>query len=421
MIAAASTRRSAGSRTGTVLVTDAGCGSGPAVIRSLGRRGWRTIAADSDPGSPGFSSRFARGRLVYPDPARAPDAYSEAIEEAVRRERPDILIPVSDVAILPLMKIRGRLEEVCRLAAPEEEVLEKTRDKRRTLRIAEHLGIPVPAYRTVRTADEALRAAASLRWPIVLKPAASRAYDPSRKVIEKLRVTYAGTPEELAHRMRGFEGRHVVLIQEYCSGTGYGVDLLADGGRPLAAFQHRRLAEIPATGGVSAWRESVPLDPVLYGHAERLVGALGFTGLLMVEFKVGERPWLMEVNGRIWGSFPLAVRSGMDFPARLADLLMGGTADGGPVATEYRIGVRCFNLELTLRWIAEVLLGRTRHPYLPHPGRWRALAAIAGLLSPRQKLDVGSLDDPWTLIADLLRILRKIGRRRQWQTVPGRA
>jgi predicted ATP-grasp superfamily ATP-dependent carboligase len=293
-------------------------------------------------------------------------------------------------------------------------VLEATRDKRRTLQIAEDLGIPVPAYRIVRTADEALRAAASLGWPVVLKPVASRAYDPSGKVIEKFRVDFAGTREELAAAMRRFEGRQEILLQEYCPGTGCGVEFLADGGRPLAAFQHRRLAEFPVTGGVSAWRESVPLDPVLYGHAVRLVGALGFTGLVMVEFKAGERPWLMEVNGRIWGSIPLAVRSGMDFPARLVDLLMGGAVDGETVATEYRIGVRCFNLELTLRWIAEVLLGRTRRPYLPRPARWRALAAIAGLLSPRQKLDVGSLDDPRTLIPELLRMVRKIagGRRR---------
>jgi predicted ATP-grasp superfamily ATP-dependent carboligase len=412
MIAAGRTLPSLRSRIGTVLVTDAGCGGGLAVIRSLGGRGWRTIAGDSDTWSPGFASRFAWARLVYPDPAREPDAYARAIEAAVRRERPDLLIPVSDAAILPLLGIRRRIEEVCRLAVPDEEVLETTRDKRITLRIAEDLGIPVPAYRTARTVEEALRAASSLGWPVALKPISSRAYDPSRRVIEKLRVTYAAGPGELAGRMRRFEGRHEVLVQEYRPGTGCGVELLADAGRPVAAFQHRRLAEIPVTGGVSAWRESVPLDPVLYGHAERLVGALGFTGLLMVEFKVGERPWLMEVNGRIWGSLALAVKSGMDFPARLADLLMDGTEDGGPVATEYRVGVRSFNLELALRWIAETLLCRRPHPCIPRQPRWRAFAALAGLLSPRQKLDVGSLDDPAAFFADILRILRKLGRRR---------
>jgi NAD(P)-dependent dehydrogenase (short-subunit alcohol dehydrogenase family) len=59
---------SAGER--AVLVTDAGRGSGLAVIRSLGRAGWRVVAASDDPRALGFLSRHARERLVYPDPSR---------------------------------------------------------------------------------------------------------------------------------------------------------------------------------------------------------------------------------------------------------------------------------------------------------------------------------------------------------------
>ncbi len=68
----------------------------------------------------------------------------------------------------------------------------------------------------------------------------------------------------------------------------------------------------------------------------------------MVEFKVGPGgPHLMEINGRIWGSLPLAVFSGMDFPARLADLLLNGPPSPLPAApdTDYRVGVKARNLE----------------------------------------------------------------------------
>ena len=54
----------------------------------------------------------------------------------------------------------------------------------------------------------------------------------------------------------------------------------------------------------------------------------------MVEFKVGpEGAHLMEINGRIWGSLPLAVRAGMDFPARLADLFLDGPPPGAARST----------------------------------------------------------------------------------------
>src|SRR5436309_8805948 len=97
----------------------------------------------------------------------------------------------------------------------------------------------------------------------------------------------------------------------------------------------------------------------------------------MVEFKIGvDGPKLMEINGRVWGSLPLAVRAGMDFPARLADLLLDGPpAPTALPATDYRVGVRARNLRLDLSWIGAVATGRRRHRELPWPGRIRAAEA----------------------------------------------
>ena len=52
------------SSTPTVLVTDAARGSAVAIIRSLGRAGWRVIAGDTDPASPGFRSRHVAETFV---------------------------------------------------------------------------------------------------------------------------------------------------------------------------------------------------------------------------------------------------------------------------------------------------------------------------------------------------------------------
>ena len=79
----------------------------------------------------------------------------------------------------------------------------------------------------------------------------------------------------------------------------------------------------------------------------------------MVEFKVGEDgPRLMEINGRVWGSLALAVKSGVDFPARLADLYLNGAPENaGQPDTSYKIGVRSRNLDLEMLWIASTLRG----------------------------------------------------------------
>ena len=60
----------------------------------------------------------------------------------------------------------------------------------------------------------------------------------------------------------------------------------------------------------------------------------------MIEYKVDSAtgtPFLMEINGRFWGSLQLAIDSGVDFPALLAAVATG--ASPGAV-TDYRVGVR---------------------------------------------------------------------------------
>src|SRR5260370_21799115 len=212
------------------------------------------------------------------------------------------------------MEARARFENVCKLALPDAAALEVVTNKMKTLQLAEELNVPVPRTSLVHTAQEAVEAAQFLGWPVVLKPQASLLYG-KQGGSQYLTVSYAEHKDRLAELMQPFEGRCPVLLQEYYRGTGYGVELLMFQGQPLAAFQHQRLREIPINGGASAFRQSVALDPVLYGQAVRLLTRLNWTGLAMVEFKVGsEGPKLMEINGRVWGSLPLAVHSGMDFP-----------------------------------------------------------------------------------------------------------
>ena len=401
------------SDTPTVLVTDADRGSSVHIIRSLGRKGWRVIAADSNPRSLGFRSHYAQQRLLYPQPETAPDRVVDLLYQTVVEEGVDLLIPVTDEIIHVLTYQRERFEKVCRLAVADTAALEQVTDKSRTLALAQRLAVPVPATKVVHTTEEAREAAASLRWPLVLKPAVSRVYCPERGVIEKFSVSYADSLDSLVERMEPFSGRHSVLLQEYCEGVGEGVELLAYRGRAVAVFQHRRLAEVPLTGGCSAWRESVPLSPELYAHASRLVEALNWTGLVMVEFRVGKEASdarLMEINGRVWGSLPLAVLSGMDFPSRLANLYCDGPpATNGEPISEYRVGVRAFHLELILNWITRVILGRNPYPFLPIPKRRQVVGALLGLLSPKQKLDLISRDDIRPAIAEGFKIVRKLG------------
>jgi predicted ATP-grasp superfamily ATP-dependent carboligase len=270
----------------TILITDAGRGSAIAFIRSLGLRGWRVIAADADPRSPGFRSRYTRDRLLYPAPETAPREFVQTVLQTVREKKVDLIVPITDAAIFPLSEARPQFEGLCRVAIPDAETLAVVTNKLKTLELAERLGVPAPFSVLVSTAQEAVEQWQGRDWPVVLKPRASRLYH-DRARVEAFTVAYAADGAQLARQMQPFEGRCPVLLQEYYPGQGHGVELLMDRGRPLAAFQHKRLREVPVNGGASAFRESVALDPKMYDDSVRLLEALNWTGLAMVEFKLG--------------------------------------------------------------------------------------------------------------------------------------
>ena len=403
------------------------------------------VAADELPRSPGFYSRYTSERVRYPPPAEAPEQAVAVLLAAARELLVDLIVPVTDEIILPLSEARARFAGVCRLALPDTRALATALDKRATLELAEGLDIPVPRTALVANIDEALAAAEDIGWPVVLKPQSSRVYrtekdpkrtekDPKRTEKEPKRtekepkrtekdpktgeqgkvaafgVSYAADPETLTTQVGRLEGRSGILVQEYCRGTGIGIELLMDRGRPLAAFQHRRVREVPITGGASSYRDSVPLDPVLLDHAVRLLGALDWTGLAMVEFKAGnKRHALMEVNGRIWGSLPLAVKAGMDFPARLVDLCLNGSSNAHDrLDTTYEVGVRSRNLELETIWIGSALRRGRRYPFLEAPSRREALRVALRLLNPKDGYDVLSRDDPRPGLTEIAQIIGKI-------------
>jgi predicted ATP-grasp superfamily ATP-dependent carboligase len=378
------------------------------------------VAADELPRSPGFYSRYTSERVRYPPPAEAPEQAVAVLLRAARELSVDLIVPVTDEIILPLSETRAHFAGVCRLALPGAQALATALDKRATLELAEGLDIPVPRTALVANTDEALAAAEDIGWPVVLKPQSSRVYrreqDPKtgeQGKVAAFGVSYAAGPETLTTQVGRLEGRSGVLVQEYCTGTGIGIELLMDRGRPLAAFQHRRVREVPITGGASSYRDSVPLDPVLLDHAVRLLGALDWTGLAMVEFKAGNAGHtLMEVNGRIWGSLPLAVKAGMDFPARLVDLCLNGSSNARVrLDTAYEVGVRSRNLELETMWIGSALRRGRRYPFLEAPSRREALRVALRLLNPADGYDVLSRDDPRPGLAEIAQIIGKISRK----------
>ncbi len=379
-----------------MLVTDAGRASGLAVIRSLGRAGHTVVAADTDSGTIGAASRYAHAAACYPSPfVDGVEATAAGLVALARTHRVDAVVPVTDDALVPLVATGTALPDGCTLAAAPVSALEQAASKVATVALARSLGICVPPSEVITDPTAAAGTIARLGAPVVVKPDRSRTVGPDGR-LGKGTVRYAWSDAEVAAAVA--DAGQPVLAQGHHAGVGLGLGLVVEEGRPVLAVQHRRLHEVPVSGGASAQRETVDVDDDLLDVAGRLLGAMGWTGAAMVEVKAGPGGTaLMEVNGRLWGSLPLAVRAGSDVPARLLEVHLEGPT-GRVLDTSYERGVRARNLDLELVWIGSVLARGRRCSSLVDLRRRDGLRAAVDLFRPGQGDDLHATDDRRPLV-----------------------
>ncbi|BCS54956.1 ATP-grasp domain-containing protein [Geobacter sp. SVR] len=309
-----------------VLVTDGEARSALAVTRSLGRKGHTIFVSGQEGTCISACSRFCRAAYRVPDPMENGAAYAAAIADIVRRERIELVFPVTEQSVYILNRTRSALGNTAKLACAPPEKMAAVSNKYTLFQTAERLGVAMPTTLYVEGREDFHRQRRRIAdFPVVVKPAYSKVVEGENIISSG--VMYAADQQQLA---RLYESRPILrypsLIQEVITGEGTGLFTLFDVDRHLALFSHRRLLEKPPTGGVSVLSESIPLDGEMIEAARRLLAEVAWPGVAMVEFKRDVRDGtakLMEINGRFWGSLQLAVSSGIDFPALCLDYYRG--------------------------------------------------------------------------------------------------
>ena len=390
--------------TATVVVTDGEQRAALATVRSLGRAGHRVHVCSASGRSLAGASRHAAGEIRVPDPLAEPTAFADALARHAEVVGADVVLPITEPALLAVLPVRERFRAA--IPFPPAEAFARICDKRGVLEAARAHGIASPEQRVAASRAEAAALGAQLRYPLVLKPSRSVAGEEGARV--RATVVHVDGPGALEPALARIPGAAwPLLMQERVVGPGMGIFVLLWGGEVVASFAHRRLRERPPSGGMSVLSESVAADPALLARSVALLRGFGWEGVAMVEYKVCSRtgtPYLMEVNGRLWGSLQLAVDAGVDFPALLVELATGGRP--APVAA-WRPGVRN-------RWDwgdVDHLIARLRHSRralaLPPeaPGRLRALLDFVRAFAPANGSEALRRDDPrpfWRESADWL-------------------
>lgn len=390
----------------TVLVTDGEQRAALAVVRSLAAAGHAVYACSPRAASLAGASRHCRGHAAVPDPLREPAAYVEALRALVRRHGVEVVVPITESSLLAVLPERESLGARLPFAGRAE--FERICDKAAVMEAARAAGIGVPEQRNVASVEEARTLdPAGLRFPLVLKP--SRSVVPGDGGRVRSSVAHVRDGAALRAALDALPaGAFPALLQERIVGPGVGIFLLLWDGEVRAAFSHRRIREKPPSGGVSVYRESRALDPALLERSVALLRAFDWRGVAMVEYKVDAAtgtPYIMEINGRFWGSLQLALDAGVDFPALLLEAAAGRKP---PPVLGGRAGVR-------LRWTwgeVDHLLARARRSReelaLPDdaPGLGGAIARFLAGFGPGSRDEVFRLSDPLPALRETLDWLR---------------
>lgn len=323
-----------------VLVLDACQRAALSCVRSLGRAGYEVITGDEVAETLAGMSKYSSQSIVYPSPYTDPDAFIKWAQDSFSDLKLDVVLPVTEVTTDLVVRNCSDWPEI-KVPFANIEIIDRISNKVELFKLAQSLGVPVPKS-VVLDNGSMVADTDSIGFPGVLKPARSRILVNNEwkgTVVKK--VESKEELERLAIELPDYY--FPALFQEFVPGKGCGTFALYRESQQQAYFAHNRLREKPPEGGVSVLSESRLPDQELLTHSTKLLNAVGWEGVAMVEYRASEEQgaYLMEVNARFWGSLQLAIDAGVDFPA----LLLNELPSVPPVVrANYREGVK-------LRWL----------------------------------------------------------------------
>jgi predicted ATP-grasp superfamily ATP-dependent carboligase len=383
---------------------------GLTIVRDLGRNGIEVHGIARSAQSLGLASRYLGSGLVR---EKTEEGVIEQLVALGIRLGSACLFAISEGDIAMLNRHRARLDRY-KIMFADKERMDSVLNKDRTYEAAARVGIRTPRTEQVASLAQAEAVSHSLRFPVVLKWAnpllVGRALRTAGLQVEK--TVYCDTAAELLAYLKRFEPvGHYPLIQEYCAGYGLGQFILIKNGQVHYTFQHKRLHEWPPEGGFSSMCESVAREEHagLMDKSIALLRELAWEGVAMVEYRhdpaTGESA-LMEINGRFWGSLPLAYHAGANFPTLCYKVLgLGEQAANEP----YRSGMRCRYMVPETKRLLRILFGQ-RH-IADKTLVFRRLPTLAGFcidfLRPSSRYYVFDVRDPKPFFSDLGQMVRK--------------
>ncbi|WP_172804013.1 carboxylate--amine ligase [Auraticoccus monumenti] len=320
-----------------------------------------------------------------------------------------VLVPCTDQAALLVSEHREQLAPTYRTSLAPHETMVMLADKAGFARFTAELGLTTPRTLVLTTRADAEHAAATLRFPLVVKPSIKDARWKAGANEKVRRAPDAAALLSAWEELSPWSDR--LVVQEFVPGGEeelYTCNAYFDArSRPLATYVSRKVRQWPAGVGTASLARSVR-DEGLVQLTTQLFGAAGFTGLAYLEVKRDRRDgsWsLIEANvGRPTGRSAMAEAGGVELLMTMYADVLGLPLPGRRLQGDSAVG-----------WIDDRrdLLASLR---LARRGELTPRAWVGSVRGPKVHA-VASLRDPLPGVLEVTQSSAKYLRRR----VPGPA
>ncbi len=287
-------------------------------VWTLKELGYEVILVNNNPET--VSTDFDTGDRLYFEPLT-----DEDVMNIIKAENPiGVVVAFGGQTAIKLTKFLD--ENNITILGTSAESIDVAEDRERFDKLLEQFGIFRPKGTSVMTLDEALEAANSLSYPVLLRPS---------YVIGGQNMTIAYTDDDVRQYMsiilaQGIE--NPVLVDKYMMGTELEVDCISDGKEVLipGIMEHIERAGVHSGDSIAVYPpynlNDIMLDKIC-DISQKLALSLGTKGLVNIQYLIFQNElYVIEVNPRASRTIPYISKvTGVPMVELATKIMVGST------------------------------------------------------------------------------------------------
>jgi len=321
-----------------------------ALAKEFKRRDFHVIVADWQDMSVKYSCNIDQ-YIILPNIEESASQFVQELILTIKENKVKYIFPINDAGLEVCDKFLKELSEISTIVGYTNSQYLYSHNKNALLEIAKYIGVKTPKSILIKSINQfnEILETEKLDFPLVCKPINSKLIKDDR--LYSFNVKIVNNSKELTNFIRENINNVNIMLQEYIEGKGIGFNFFSINGLIKKNYAHERITE-PLNGGQSSYRKTIPIDTYnIQDTSLKIIEKIEWNGIGMLEYKLhkGEL-YLMELNGRIWGSVMLGNYAGINIPSSFIDYYF--FAKKISANSNYKIRyVR--NLKLDLKYLIE--------------------------------------------------------------------